>query len=59
MTSAVGGAMAKDVETWAGSGTGCQVRSLFPPAPAPAAAPAKAKAKAKGKSPAAKAASQP
>lgn len=57
MTSAVGGAMAKDVETWAGNGKGCQVRGLFPPAPAPA--PEKAKAKAKGKSPSAKAGSQP
>ena len=59
MASAVGGAMARDVETWASSGSGCQVRSLFPPAPAPAPAKAKAKAKAKGKSPAAKARSQP
>ena len=40
------GAMVKDVEAWAGGGTGCQVRSLYPP-PA-AAAKAKGKTSAKG-----------
>jgi hypothetical protein len=30
-------AMARDVETWAKGGAGCQLRSLFPPAPASSA----------------------
>jgi hypothetical protein len=39
--------MQKDVEVWVAGGSGCVVRTLYPPPPAPA--PAKAKAKAKGK----------
>jgi hypothetical protein len=47
MAQALGEAMQKDVEVWVAGGSGCVVRTLYPPPPAPA--PAKAKAKAKGK----------
>jgi hypothetical protein len=56
MTQALGEAMQKDVEVWVAGGSGCVVRTLYPPPPAPA--PTKAKAKAKGKT-ATKPAGQP
>jgi hypothetical protein len=52
MAPPVGTAMAKDVETWAAAGAGCQLRVVLPPPPAPA--PSKAKGKAKTPAKAAK-----
>ena len=49
MASAVGEAMTKDVESWAGGGTGCHLRVVLPPPPPPAPPPDTGKAKAKGK----------
>ena len=56
MAQALGDAMQKDVEVWVAGGSGCVVRTLYPPPPPPP--PTKAKVKAKAKS-AAKPTGQP
>ena len=56
MAPALGEAMVKDVGVWVAGGSGCVVRTLYPPPPAPA--PAKGKAKTKSKA-TAKPAGQP
>ena len=47
MMPTLGAAMAKDVETWAAGGKGCEVRILYPPQPIPVRARGRAPASAK------------